>query len=424
MNAATLPRSIPTLTLDRIEPFVLEENEAFFGDYFSIRINSAYQPIFSLAHRRAIGFEALARPVGADGSPVPPRMVFGETRDDAENTFLDRLCRLVHARNFMAQADDTSWLFLNVDASVTAYGKSHGAFFGQMLERCRIPPYRVVVEILEGKIRDESLLVEAAQYYKEMGCLVAIDDFGAGHSNFERIWRILPHIVKLDRSIVTQAAASRTVRRIVPNLVNLIHEAGSLVLMEGIETEEEALIALDSDIDLVQGYYFARPSRLIPAHRHAIPHLDELCAQYKISSKKISCRHKQELHAYEDAFEVFVKQYKAGSTPAKACSAFLGLPRADRCYVLDRDGRQWGESFISPNASMLSDPRFHPLSDSSDAIWARRHYFRRAIGKPGEIQVSRPYLSIAGGNMCITLSVAIFFGKEMVVLCGDLKWND
>jgi EAL domain-containing protein (putative c-di-GMP-specific phosphodiesterase class I) len=427
MTSTTIQlNSLPArLTLDHIEPFIQLHSNHVSGRFRDIQINSGFQPIFSLAHRRAVGFEALLRPMTADGTPLSPLAVFDMAQGEAESVFLDRLCRIVHTRNFLAQADDTNWLFLNINPLVTVYGKRHGAFFADVLNRYQISPHRVVIEILEGKIQDEGLLAEAVMFFKELGCLVAIDDFGAGHSNFERIWRIQPHIVKLDRSIITQAAINPSVRRVIPNLVNLIHEAGSLALMEGVETEEEALIAIDSDIDFVQGYYFAKPARTLPPdNHHSRGSIDELCHKSTLASKHESGAYKNKLHAYLDAFQVFLQQFKADAETGAACQGFLSLPRTERCYLLDKDGRQLGGNFVSFSAPSLSDPRFKPLADSSDAIWARRHYFRRAINQPGEIQVSRPYLSIAGGNMCVTLSVAVFSGKEVIVLCGDLMWND
>lgn len=412
------------LTLDHLESFIRTENGSVSGRFGDIRLDSGFQPIFSLAHRRPVGFEALLRPQAADGAPLSPLAVFGMARGEVENVFLDRLCRIVHTRNFMAQADDVNWLFLNINPLVTVYGRRYGSFFADVLERYHISPHRIVIEILEGQIQDEGLLTDAVLFFKDLGCLVAIDDFGAGHSNFDRIWRNQPHIVKLDRSIITQAAVNRAVRRVIPNLINLIHEAGSLALMEGVETEEEALIAMDSDIDFVQGYYFARPAKLLLPDAQSSDSIDILSAKFKLANKHERDHHKMELHDYLDAFQVFVKQVKAGVEVHSACSGLLGLPRTERCYLLDREGRQQGGNYVAGAASSISDPRFKPLSDSSNAIWARRHYFRRAISQPGEIQISRPYLSIAGGNMCVTLSAAVFSGKEMVVLCGDLMWND
>jgi len=419
-----LPPALASLTLNQIELFIRQQGGTTTGLFRDIRLTSGFQPIFSLVHRRAVGHEALLRPVAADGSRLSPLAVFQMARNDAETIFLDRLCRVVHTCNFLAQSNSQDWLFLNVNPMVTISGKRHGAFFTDVLERCKIPPHRVVIEILEGNIEDEGLLAESVMFFKELGCLVAIDDFGAGHSNFDRIWRIQPHIVKLDRCMISRAAGDRAVRRVLPNVVNLIHEAGSMALMEGVETEEEALITLDTDVDFVQGYYFARPCETLPPPGRGRDALDELARKFGVANRHECGALRRRLHGYLDAFETFLKQFKAGADARAACRGFLDLPGAERCYLLNKDGLQLGPNFVSLSASSASDPRYNPLADSHGATWARRHYFRRATGEPGAIQVSRPYLSIAGGNMCVTLSVALFSGKELVVLCGDLAWND
>lgn len=102
----------------------------------------------------------------------------------------------------------------------------------------------------------------------------------------------------------------------------------------------------------------------------------------------------------------------------------LQLPRVERVYVLDGNGRQIGMSVPGKSCRTWRDARYAPLQDSAGAIWARRHYFRRAMGNPGEIQVTRPYLSLTGAAICITLSVAVFNGDLPVVLCGDLDWPE
>ena len=426
MKSTTLHlNSLPArLTLDHIEPFIQLHSPHVIGKFYDIQIDSGFQPIFSLAHRRAVGFEALLRPRAADGTPLSPLEVFEMAKSEEENVFLDRLCRIVHIRNFLAQPDEVNWLFLNINPLVTVNGKRHGSFFNDVLDRYQISPNRVVIEILEGKIHDEGLLADAVMFFKELGCLIAIDDFGAGHSNFDRIWRIQPHIVKLDRSIITRAAINPSVRRVIPNLVNLIHEAGSLALMEGVETEDEALIAIDSDIDFVQGFYFAKPARHLPPGNLSRASIDDLCKKSMLASKSESGAYKNKLQAYLDTFQIFLQQFNEGADACDACQKFLSQPGTERCYLLDKDGRQLGGNFVSLSAPSITDPRFTPLADSSDAIWERRHYFRRAISQPGKIQVSRPYLSIAGGNMCVTLSVSVYKGNEVIVLCGDLMWND
>lgn len=420
LDAIELQAELP---LGKIEKFACEEGARVSGRFGQFTIRSAFQPIYSLAHRRPVGYEALLRPCSGD-RPMSPLTLFGMVNEDAENVFLDRLCRLVHVKNFLLQGDDLNWLFLNINPKVTVIGRRYGEFFASLLERHGIAPHRVVVEILESQIQDEALLSDSVDYYKELGCLVAIDDFGAGESNFDRLWRIGPHIVKLDRSIISQAAGNIKVKRVVPNLIKLIHETGSLALVEGVETEREAMISMDSGADFVQGYYFARPSEQIRDAGSGVCAVLDLCEKFRHVAEQESDQYRKELHPYIGAFDSLVKTFLSSGDLDEACRNFLVLPRAERCFMLNREGRQLGSSFLSALAHYAEDPRFRPLADAEDAIWLRRHYFRRAMSTPAEIQVSRPYLSIAGGRMCVTLSIALDIGMERLVICGDILWND
>ena len=58
----------------------------------------------------------------------------------------------------------------------------------------------------------------------------------------------------------------------------------------------------------------------------------------------------------------------------------------------------------------------------SEARWARRPYFRRALDEPGVVQMTRPYLSLHGPRMCVTLSVAVPVAGRLQVLCVDIDW--
>ncbi len=409
--------------LDVIENSVRTESGRAVSFYRNFKLNSAFQPIFSLAHRRPVGYEALLRAYAPDGLPVPPPQVFDMADQYGEVTFLDRLCRTIHVRNYINDSNSDNWIFLNINPEVVADGKRHGLFFAEFLEQYRVAPHRIVVEILEGSIRDEGLLADAVGYYRELGCLIAIDDFGAGHSNFDRIWRIAPQIVKLDRSMIARAAQQPKVRRLIPNLVSLIHESGSLALMEGIETEEEALIAMDSGIDFVQGYYFARPAERISDEAPCQNLLVGLCDRFRQFSATEQEQYHQGLRPYIEHFVAAARKLEQGVSMKAACIALLAMPHGERCFMLDEEGRQVGANMLPAARSDIMDPRFAPLASASGAIWSRRHYFRRAMAQPGVVQTSRPYLSIVGANMCVTLSIAIRCAGKTRVFCCDVKWS-
>ncbi len=394
---------------------------AAFRDY---TIASAFQPIFSLSHRNPVGYEALCRASSADVTPVSPLALFGQVKDESDNVLLDRLCRAIHIRNFAACADKKSWIFLNVNPLVTVVGKNYGSFFREMLAHNRISPSQVVIEILEQNIHDESILSAAVNYYKELGCLVAIDDFGASHSNFDRIWNIQPDIVKFDRSIIVQAEASRMVRKALPSLVSLIQELGCIALMEGIETEEQALIAVDSNVDLVQGYYFGYPKEVLvdPADQHNM--LSQLCDKHTEFAAAIRTRYRETVDQCLIEFKAVLQTIKTGIVPnEQSCYKLLALPNVKRIYFLDDGGYQIGANITHKQMHEYADPRYKPLSEATDANWSRRYYFRQAMLNPGEIQITRPYRSLTGKSQCITISALIDTPGGKLVVCLDLDWT-
>ncbi len=406
---------------ESVETHLCMRDEKCVGTFMGLTMTSAFQPIFSLAHRRPVGHEALLRARSANGDSISPLDVFGMAGTEAETTLLDRLRRALHVRTYLDQRLDNSWLFLNVNPAVVMHGKDYGIFFSDLLERYGFPAHRVVVKILEDSTHDESKLSPAVGYYRDLGCLVAIDDFGSGYSNFERIWGLAPDIVKLDRSILTQAAPKKKVRRVLPSLVSLLHEAGCLVVMEGIESEDEALIAMDADVDFVQGYYFGRPAETLKIESVETCTLMRLCEQFKNASAEESKAQEARIAAHISEFRTCVAALQADVPFESACTEFVRRAGVARCYLLDPNARQIGRKLTSSAHTAKVDPRFLPLEDVSGAHWFRRPYFRRAIGQPGVVHMSRPYLSLTGMHICVTLAIAIEYGSgNRVVLCCDL----
>ncbi|GAB6040591.1 sensor domain-containing phosphodiesterase [Endothiovibrio diazotrophicus] len=413
------PEAAPGAPAQRLFRSIEHDAEGAYGRFKSYRLGSAFQPIYSLAHHRAVGFEALLRARNDGGEPVSPLEVFACAEGEEEIIRLDRVCRAMHVDNHRRLATDEGWLFLNTDPRVVLPGARYGSFFAEMLEHYGLPARRVVVEILEGAIDDEGRLAAAVEYYRGLGCLVAVDDFGAGHSNFDRIWRLAPDIVKLDRSVIVQSTSNRHARRMLPNLVSLIHEAGSLVLAEGVETEEEALLSIDAEVDMVQGYHFARPAPATPQTMAKHPRLTELCDTFRGLAATGEERRQRALAPYRLAFDHAAASLGAGVELEVAAYRLMNQPAVKRCYLLDARGYQ--VAAILP--AWDQDERFTPLANEDASSWFRRRYFRRALARPGQQYTSPPYLSLTGVHLCVTLSMALPLDGETLVLCCDLDWD-
>lgn len=413
---------IDDYTLGAIERSVRFEGGRWVADFAGLTLYSHFQAIVSPAHRRRVGCEALLRSQAPDGRAVSPADVFSIAQAEAAVVYLDRLTRYLNVRNFVQQGDASGWLFLNINSVAITRGKHYGMFFAEMLERCGIPPHRIVVEILENEVQDEERFVDAVRYYRDLGCLIAIDDFGRGHSNIERIWRLRPDIVKLDRSLIQQSAVSPGLRRTMPGLVGLLHQSGCMVLSEGIETPDEATIAMDADVDFVQGYYFARPCPSVTDSTAVDAALTRLWKEYKAASLHGDAEHNSRLAPYRRAMEEAASLLQAGHSFEEATRSFLALPLADRCYLLDETGAQVGPNLSCSDRNAVAKPQFDPIADPAGADWSRRHYFRRAITDMERTQVTRPYLSIAGARQCITVSRFVYGRDGKCVVCGDVDW--
>lgn len=396
----------------------------FVADYFNLRLASAFQPIFSFAHRRPVGYEALLRGRLPDHEPVSPDRIFSLIHSRDEIVQLDLLAREIHARNFVSQHPQNSWLFINVSPEVFVSAPRRGDFANRLPLSGRLAPHRVVIEVVESAITDEAALIEAVRYYRKQGCLIALDDFGAGHSNFGRVWSIEPDIVKLDRNLTQQAGVSKKSRRMLASLVAMLHESGSLVVMEGIETEAEAMAAMSADIDLAQGFYFARPNATIPDPDSYSIIPSDLGRKYRDSfADNEHALWRQKLAWPLLAFHESARALESDQPIDSACFRLLKHEGVECSYLLTGEGVQVGMNVVSSHGSKVCDPRYAPLFDTVGANWYRRPFFQNAINNPGQVQISTPYLSLTGSYMCVTFSIAITVAGTLHVFCCDLNWS-
>lgn len=406
-------------------------NGAYEARFKGIELHSNFQPIFSLSHRKPIGYEGLLRGRGSDKQSVSRKELFNTLHSPEEVVELDRLSCYLHVKNYVRQTDEFNWLFLNVHPVVLMNGKENGSYIEALFNDNDIKPENIVIEILEEFVEDKKKLTSAIEYYRELGCLIAIDDFGKGNSNFDRVLEIKPDIVKFDKSIIKNIKYSSVANRMLPNLVSLIHECGSLVLLEGIEEEEQALRAVDSGADFVQGYYLAKPNRSLindttsSAVGDAGMDLSHLCSAYQSRVTQREDSSSRKLNTYIVSFTEVSEAVMGGELVEVAINNLLALSGVERCYMLNRKGQQLGKNHFPEDHAELFPERFAVLEEQTCASWFRRPYFRRAISEPKKVHISRPYLSMTAGIVCVTLSILIKDrDANNVILCCDIEWAE
>lgn len=215
-----------------------------------------FQPIIDARTGEIYSYEALMRAVGHEG--ITPYHILKYAR------LSDRLCDVEQYTflNVLRYIDDHADLFgdrrvfINSIPSVRIRQEKEAeinAMLGSMSDY-------VVVEMTENTMFNDDELSEIKDRYRRLGIRIAIDDFGTGYSNISNLLRYTPNYVKIDRNLISGISENPNKKHFVREIIDFCHDNDILVLAEGVETSEELRTVILMGIDLIQGFYTARPS--------------------------------------------------------------------------------------------------------------------------------------------------------------------
>jgi len=113
---------------------------------------------------------------------------------------------------------------------------------------------RLIIEITEtAAIQDLDDARGFVTRVKDLGCRIAIDDFGAGHTSFRNLRKLGVDIVKIDGAFVPNIVKSNDDRAFVHTLVDLSRRLGLKSVAEWVQDEETAALLADWGCDYLQG---------------------------------------------------------------------------------------------------------------------------------------------------------------------------
>lgn len=215
----------------------------------------AFQPIVDSRTGQVFSQEALVRGVNNE----PAAEVFAQVNDDNLYRF-DQVCRV---KAIKLAADLGISTFLNVNFMPNAVYRPELCIRTALdaAQTFGFPTDRIIFEITEGeRVTDLAHLRSIVTDYQQRGFQVAIDDFGAGYAGLNLLADLGTDFVKLDMGLIRQIDQDKTRRIICRGIVQVCRELGIEVIAEGIETRDELRCLEDLDVNLFQGYHFAKPS--------------------------------------------------------------------------------------------------------------------------------------------------------------------
>jgi len=388
-------------------------------------VSTYYQPLISIKRKQVIGFEALSRVVLDDGSMVSPDLLIEEAEKYGLILELDRLFRKKSLDNFREfhLSNKQALLSINLDSSAirTGLGSKH---LLKNVEKNRIDPSCVIIEILESDVDDINILVDFVKHYREQGFIIAMDDFGAGFSNWDRIIKLKPDIIKLDMSITRNIDTDFLKQEVARSLIKLSHNMGSLVVAEGIENEDEALMMLELNTDILQGFFTAKPLPIEKLNFEAITKkIKDISASFREARNRRLKLHEKDQKEFGALTDRIIQNLKTSDTylPEQVLiDTISGMDEIECIYILDENGIQISETVSSTSMKKYhKNGIFHPddiYSDQSN----KDYYFNLLNGS--DRFISEPYISSATGNLCITISRKYLGRKdEKRILCVDIR---
>jgi EAL domain-containing protein (putative c-di-GMP-specific phosphodiesterase class I) len=220
-----------------------------------------YQAQFELSSGDIMGVEALIRLCTTDGQIHGPSKLFDSLRDGHHLTEVSlRICsRVLQDAKTWRENGIVHTVSINFDASVLEQPQSVAEIV-QSVREAGIDPKSICLEVTEKSLpKDTSRIIEALARLRMNGFNLALDDYGTGASNFELLRQCPFSELKFDRSIIADAVRDPITRRFVNSSAELARDLELVTVAEGVENHAELGVAVEAEIDRVQGFLFARP---------------------------------------------------------------------------------------------------------------------------------------------------------------------
>lgn len=240
-------------------------------------LETAFQPIVETTTGTVFGYETLMRGHEKLGFSSPLALL-DQAESDGQLVALENLLASRALAKFSTLPDFTSaTLFLNLDVRLIRHGDAILDRLVSHLSGAGIAPSSICFELSERfdntSVPEFSSLI--ARMRKE-GFKIAIDDFGVGHGEMKLLSDYQVDYLKIDRHFIDGVDSNPRKRHLVRHIVNIAHVLGVRVIAEGIETEAEFLVCREYGVDLVQGWFIARPTTFTTELQPAFPHLQHL----------------------------------------------------------------------------------------------------------------------------------------------------
>ena len=223
------------------------------------KIISYFQPIVNNKTREISKYESLVRLIDENGNIVPPNKFLDIAK---KGRYYLQVTKIVLENSFSILKVTDKDISVNLSVLDIESIDLQDIIFSLLNEYSQ-DSHRIVFELLESEdVKYFDKIVNFIKNVKKMGAKIAIDDFGSGYSNFERLLQYEPDFLKIDGSLIKNIDKSELSKNIVETIVLFAKKQNIKTVAEFVENEEIYNIVKDMGIDFSQGYAFGKPQEL------------------------------------------------------------------------------------------------------------------------------------------------------------------
>ena len=254
-------------------------------------IDFAFQPIVNIHTGAVYGYEALLRKVDRIGFDSIASFFDCIHKEGISGPVHQQLLIKALKKYFLLPWAEQTKLYFNLDGRLFHSPAASSSFMPAprqnnfLHQQSAIPRGALCLEISEQhEINSPDHMIECLKQFRSFGYRVAVDDFGTRFAGTHILYFVKPEYIKIDRFYIQNIKNDAHKRLLAGSIVNIAHLMGSLVIAEGVETEEEFYCCKAIGCDLMQGYLVQRPQLEIDRLEMSYDHVERLSSKDKRSS--------------------------------------------------------------------------------------------------------------------------------------------
>jgi len=221
---------------------------------------SFFQPIINNKTKEIEKYESLVRIIDEQGNILTPYAFLSISK---KGSYYNKITLRVLENSFKMLSKVNTELSINLSTLDIEKEETREKIF-ELLEEYKDTRHRLIFELLEDEnAKDFETIKQFVKEVKTLDVSIAIDDFGAGYSNFERLLEFDPDILKIDGSLIKNILEDHYSRNVVETIVTFAKKQDIVTVAEFVENEDIFKYLNKIGVDYSQGYYFGKPQKSI-----------------------------------------------------------------------------------------------------------------------------------------------------------------